>query len=148
MEQNGSLFFHMNHMYRSYIEQLNQLLSKYHLYSSQWAILYLLHYRGSHTLNEMARLRSVEGPTITRLTNKLKDLGYVNTVHGEDRRTKKITVTERGVDVIQKIESEIEAFQSKITQGIPAEGMERMHAYITTIHENLKNQKVRHEWEP
>ncbi|CAG7616571.1 MarR family winged helix-turn-helix transcriptional regulator [Paenibacillus allorhizosphaerae] len=146
MEQNVSLFFHMNQMYRQYIDQLNQLLSKYNLYSSQWAILYLLHYRGSNTLNEVAQMRNVEGPTITRLTNKLKDLGYVITVHGEDRRTKKITVTDHGVEIIKKIESEIAEFQNKITQGIPTEGMEMMNAYIATIHDNLKKQKGCHDW--
>ncbi|PJO44024.1 MarR family winged helix-turn-helix transcriptional regulator, partial [Lysinibacillus xylanilyticus] len=83
-------------MYRPFINQVNVLLEKYQLFSSQWALLRLLKDKGSHTFVDIANFMFIEKPSVTRLVQKLVELGYVETVAGRDKREKLVQLTANG----------------------------------------------------
>ncbi len=100
-------------MYRPFTNQLNVQLEKYQLYSSQWAVLRLLIDKGPHSLVEIANFMFIEKPSVTRLVQKLGELGYVETVAGKDKREKLVQLTAHGETIVQEIQEHLKPFFRK-----------------------------------
>lgn len=70
---------------------------------------------------ELASYQSVEKPTMTRTVQRLKELGYLESVPTKDKREKRMQLTEAGVSVYQEVRLTIDAFEEKIIEGISEE---------------------------
>jgi len=132
------LFFHQYHkMYRPFIAKLNQELAKYELYSSQWSVLLLIHREGALTLGEISEHQLVERPTVTRTVQRLKRSGYVNAKPGEDKREKKIYLTELGENICTDMQMSIEQFQKEALQGISEEEQLKTSRILAKVYSNF-----------
>ena len=97
------IFFQQN---RYLVNQLNDVLKQHGLFSSQWTVLFLLHQNGPMTLTAIWKYLDVEAPTVTRTVTRLETLGWVERVHGADKREKMIDLTTKAIEQFPQIDAE------------------------------------------
>lgn len=124
-------------MYRPFINQINVQLEKYQLYSSQWAVLRLLMDKGPHSLVEIANYMFIEKPSVTRLVQKLVELGYVETVAGKDKREKLVQLTAYGANTVQEIQDHLKPFLEKALVGVSQQNIEIATQVLAKICANI-----------
>ncbi|QDQ02614.1 MarR family transcriptional regulator [Lysinibacillus fusiformis] len=124
-------------MYRPFINQINMQLEKYQLYSSQWAVLRLLMEKGPHSLVEIANYMFIEKPSVTRLVQKLVELGYVETVAGKDKREKLVQLTAYGANTVQEIQDHLKPFLEKALAGVSKQNIEIATQVLAKICANI-----------
>lgn len=112
-------FYEYNVTYRPYVNQLNNELAEFQLYSSQWRIMHFILYNGGKTVSEIAHYQKVEKPTTTKMVQRLVDLGYLQSTTGTDKRIKLIELTEKGKDICAQVQAKIDKFQQHLLEGIP-----------------------------
>lgn len=124
-------------MYQPFVTLLNQKLAKYELYVSQYAVLRELYREGDLTIGEISKRRSVERPTITRTVQRLHSLGYVEGKSGNDKRERKISLTDLGKKTCAEIQHSIEEFELKALEGISKADQMKAAEILAKVHLNL-----------
>ncbi|MFJ8099946.1 MarR family winged helix-turn-helix transcriptional regulator [Lysinibacillus sp. NPDC096212] len=124
-------------MYRPFINLVNVQLEKYQLYSSQWALLRLLMDKGPHTFVDIANFMFIEKPSVTRLVQKLVELGYVETVAGRDKREKLVKLTANGEEVVQEIKAQLKPFFEQALAGVSEKDIEIATKVLANICANI-----------
>ena len=124
-------------MYRPFINQVNVLLEKYQLFSSQWALLRLLKDKGSHTFVDIANFMFIEKPSVTRLVQKLVELGYVETVAGRDKREKLVQLTVNGEEIVQEIQAHLKPTMEQALAGVSERDIEIATQVLANICANI-----------
>ncbi|MFL0581862.1 MarR family winged helix-turn-helix transcriptional regulator [Solibacillus silvestris] len=112
------IFFQQN---RYLVNQLNDVLKQHGLFSSQWTVLFLLHQNGPMTLTAIWKYLDVEAPTVTRTVTRLETLGWVERVHGADKREKMIDLTTKAIEKFPQIEASVVSFEKKMTDNLSEE---------------------------
>lgn len=125
-------------MYRPFTNHINLQLEKYQLYSSQWALLRLLTDRGPHSLVEIANFMYIEKPSVTRLVQKLVELGYVETVAGKDKREKLVRLTEHGENIVKEIQANLKPYLEGSLAGVSEKDIEIATRVLEKIRANIK----------
>lgn len=124
-------------MYRPFINLINEQLGKYQLYSSQWALLRLLTDKGPHTFVDIANFMFIEKPSVTRLVQKLVELGYVETVAGRDKREKLVQLTANGEEIVQEIQAHLKPTMEQALAGVSERDIEIATQVLANICANI-----------
>lgn len=124
-------------MYRPFINLINVQLGKYQLYSSQWALLRLLMDKGPHTFVDIANFMFIEKPSVTRLVQKLVELGYVETVAGRDKREKLIKLTAHGEAIVKEIQTHLKPTMEQALAGVSERDIEIATQVLANICANI-----------
>jgi len=124
-------------MYRPFINLINVQLGKYQLYSSQWALLRLLMDKGPHTFVDIANFMFIEKPSVTRLVQKLVELGYVETVAGRDKREKLVQLTVNGEEIVQEIQAHLKPTMEQALAGVSERDIEIATQVLANICANI-----------
>lgn len=124
-------------MYRPFINLINVQLGKYQLYSSQWALLRLLMDKGPHTFVDIANFMFIEKPSVTRLVQKLVELGYVETVAGRDKREKLIKLTAHGETIVKEIQAHLKPTMEQALAGVSERDIEIATQVLANICANI-----------
>ncbi|MEQ6353841.1 MarR family transcriptional regulator [Lysinibacillus sp. M3] len=124
-------------MYRPFINLINVQLGKYQLYSSQWALLRLLMDKGPHTFVDIANFMFIEKPSVTRLVQKLVELGYVETVAGRDKREKLVQLTANGEEIVQEIQAHLKPTMEQALAGVSERDIEIATQVLANICANI-----------
>lgn len=124
-------------MYRPFINLVNMQLEKYQLFSSQWALLRLLMDKGPHTFVDIANFMYIEKPSVTRLVQKLVELGYVETVAGRDKREKLVQLTTNGEEIVQEIKAQLKPFFEQALAGVSEKDIEIATKVLANICANI-----------
>ncbi|MED4202920.1 MarR family winged helix-turn-helix transcriptional regulator [Neobacillus mesonae] len=131
-------FFHQLLMlYRPFERRLNIELGKHELHRAQWTIIYYLENFGSATLVELSNYQGVEKPTITRTVSQLEKLGYVAHVPGEDKREKRMQLTDAGKQLYQTVRVTVDEYEEEILQGISEEELKTTITMMEEIRKNI-----------
>ena len=125
-------------MYRPFTNQINLQLENYQLYSSQWGLLRLLTDRGPHSLVEIANFMYIEKPSVTRLVQKLVELGYVETVVGKDKREKLVQLTEHGENIVEEIQANLKPYLEDSLADVSEKDIEIATQVLAKIRVNIK----------
>ncbi|RHW32726.1 MarR family transcriptional regulator [Lysinibacillus yapensis] len=136
-QKEPTLFDSYRELYRPYVNAVNNRLAKYQLYTSQWVVLRLIRVKGPFTQAEIAKETRVEKPSVTRITQKLIDLGYVETKQGEDKREKYVRLTVLGEEVYEQLQKELTDFLKDLTEGISEEDLKTARNVLNQILQNV-----------
>jgi MarR family transcriptional regulator, transcriptional regulator for hemolysin len=132
-------FFHQHQQFsRSFTKKLNEQLVGIGLYQSQWMIVYYLKQHGTATLVEISLNLDVEKPTISRTVDRLEQLQLIKKIPSQDKRERKIQLTEKGNQVYQEAKKVVEAFEQKLLEEIPEVELDRALMTIKLLKEKLK----------
>lgn len=125
-------------MYRPFTNQINLHLEKFQLFSSQWGVLRLLMDRGPHSLVDIANSMYIEKPSVTRLVQKLVELGFVETVAGKDKREKVVQLTALGEKTVQEIQAYLKPFLEDSLADVSEKDIEIAMKVLAKIRMNIK----------
>lgn len=107
--------------YRSFSNQLHDVLLPYGLTANQWGLIRYLFESGPATFSDVANFWQVEKPTITPTAQKLIEREYIYILPGMDKRQKMMHLSDRGIEMYKKIKQSIEIFQEDLMEDIPKE---------------------------
>ena len=114
----GRQIFHVSRAWRA---ELDRRLSHLGLSQARWQVLLnLARMKGVQpTQRELAQSISIEGPTLARLLDGLEKQGLVKRLAvTEDRRAKRIMLTQEAGPLIEKIETIAEARRKELLSGL------------------------------
>jgi DNA-binding MarR family transcriptional regulator len=97
---------------------------------------------GSATLVELSDYQSVEKPTVTRIINRLEELGYIEQVPSKDKREKRMQLTKHGQKVYKDVRVTIDTFEQDILKGISEEEQLEAIRIMREIRNNIKNEGI------
>lgn len=120
---------------RSWRAELDRRLAHLGLSQARWLVLlHLSRMTEPPTQRELAQSVGVEGPTLARLLDSLETQGFVRRLPvPEDRRAKKIVLTEAAQPLIQQIEAISGQMHHDLLSGINEEDLQacsRVHQLI------------------
>jgi MarR family transcriptional regulator for hemolysin len=133
-----TLFYELTAIYRPFLNRLDRILNEYHLFSSQWRIMKFLLDKGPHTISEIAQHNFVEKPTITRLVQKLSELGYVEAITGEDKRVRRIQLTDSGREICDEVFKKLDVFYDFLLEDINEATQQDLSDSLEKISKKLK----------
>ncbi|MNN78859.1 putative HTH-type transcriptional regulator [compost metagenome] len=126
-------------MYRPYINKLNEVLSPFNLSSPYWFIMFRIVNEGPQTISDISIRQNVEKPTITKMVQRLSELGYVEAVPGDDKRTKFIQLTDKGREIFDQVQHKLDVFQSNLAEDMSEDEQLLVARALENIRRKIEN---------
>ncbi|MFJ5295393.1 MarR family transcriptional regulator [Pseudomonas sp. NPDC088368] len=126
---------------RGWRAELDRRLADLGLSQARWLVLlHLARFKdAAPTQRELAQSVGVEGPTLARLLDSLESQGLVKRqAVVEDRRAKKILLSDTARPLIEKIETIATALRHELFEGIDEEDLRVCMRVHSTILANLE----------
>ncbi|WBL15909.1 MarR family winged helix-turn-helix transcriptional regulator [Sutcliffiella sp. NC1] len=139
MEDSLQLFHKIHQLSRKVIKDNNQILQPFTIYSGQWTVLYVLKTQGTQTISELSDYLSVEAPPMTRMIQRLEKQGYVVRTTGEDKRVKRIQLTEKALLEYPKWEEAIAKRNEEIMSNLSSK--EELLTLLNEMLEQINTKK-------
>ncbi|WP_183167339.1 transcriptional regulator SlyA [Azomonas macrocytogenes] len=124
---------------RSWRAELDRRLAHLGLSQARWVVLlHISRIPEAPTQRELAQSVGVEGPTLARLLDSLENQGFVKRLMvPEDRRAKKIVLTDKAEPLIRQIEAISSQMHQDLISGIDEEELQSCLKVHQTILKNL-----------
>jgi MarR family transcriptional regulator for hemolysin len=125
---------------RGWRAELDRRLAELGLSQARWLVLlHLARFKEPPTQRELAQSVAVEGPTLARLLDSLENQGLVQRQAVlEDRRAKKIVLSDTARPLIAKIEAIATALRVELFDGVDEDDMRVCMRVHTQILANLE----------
>ncbi|MBZ9534652.1 MarR family transcriptional regulator [Cytobacillus oceanisediminis] len=124
-------------LYRPFENKLVHVLGTHHIQRAQWTILFYLYEYGSATLVELSSYQGVEKPTITRTIQQLEALGYVEQMTSQDKREKRMQLTELGKETYLTVRIAVDKFEEEIVHNLTENDLKEAIQIMSSIRNNL-----------
>lgn len=123
------------HISRGWRAELDRRLADLGLSQARWLVLlHLARFSEPPTQRELAQNVGVEGPTLARLLDSLETQGLVQRQAVlEDRRAKKILLSDTALPLIERIETIANELRTELFEGVDDEELKlcmRVHSQI------------------
>lgn len=128
----------VNQLGRYFSKALNEGITEYGIYSSQWAVALYIHMNGECTQSELAEYLYVEAPTMTKTLSRMEKAGFIEKRIGTDKREKIINLTEKAMEAYPKWQAISDSLESKAIAGIDMSELEVFEKVLSQMMCNLK----------
>lgn len=118
MDKSQQIFDTLLNIRRLYVQEMNDLLNSYQLSSAQWLIFKSIAQKAPTTLVEVAKDRTIEKPTATKVIHRLIELGLIETSEGKDKREKILNLTNVGTEQYETISHAVSKKQSEMLESV------------------------------
>lgn len=139
MTEHQQIFDTLLNIRRLYVEEMNNLLNSYHLSSAQWLIFKSVAQNAPTTLVEVAKDRTIEKPTATKVIHKLIELNLIMTTEGKDKREKILTLTHEGKTHFEIIYDAVSNKQKQLLETV--EQLDTLSSQLELISTQLQLRK-------
>ena len=112
---------------------MNEKLKEYHLYSSQWAILYCLDQYGPMKQTDIWQYLNVEAPTTTRTLVKMERNNWVVRLEGKDKRERIVQLTDNAELLIPEIKESIQEIEQSLLINFDPDEIQQFHTLLKKI---------------
>ena len=140
MEEKKSIGMLVKQIGHIYEKELNLLLKRVGITSSQYSVLHYLFQCGKEniTQRDIEKQLSLRNPTVTGLLKRLDEKGFVFAVPGtEDRRCKHVFLTEKAYDIQRRMEAERRKIDKKLTLGMNKKEKEQLEKLLDKVLYNI-----------
>jgi len=96
-------WFNIRRASRAITQYFDNYLRPYGIRVTQGNILGILHFKGESSITELAEFLFMDRTTLTRNIKPLHRKGLLSVNSGSDKRTKILTITDKGSELIQKV---------------------------------------------
>ncbi|WP_053072005.1 MarR family winged helix-turn-helix transcriptional regulator [Ornithinibacillus contaminans] len=131
------LFYEYVSMYRPFLNELNEQLAPFRIHLSDWKILYFILREGGNTVSAISTHFKVEKPTITKIIQKLLELGYVEVITGTDRRVKVIQLTDEGQEICNQVNDTLDQLHEYLLEDVSEEEQLLVARVLQSISQKL-----------
>ncbi|OTG79480.1 MarR family transcriptional regulator [Acinetobacter sp. ANC 5054] len=95
-------------------DEINTLLVPYQLNYSLWQVMFVIREKNGCTSIEMAEYLNVSKPSIAKRVHALSELQILTHVETEDKRQKKLILSESGESLFKQCAQEIDRFENSL----------------------------------
>jgi len=131
------LFHTLHQLSRLLTNKLNEALKPLGLYSSQWAVIFVLKNKGPLTQKQLCEYLFVEAPPMTRTIQRLVKQGFVVQVPGKDKREKYVQLTDEALSHFPNWESVVTEVNESLLKPLPEKVQKELLTWQKTWLENL-----------
>lgn len=125
-------------MMRLFTKTLNDSISPYGLYSSEWTVLnYLIHHDGLLQADIAAALE-IEPAAISKTLSKMEKKGLITKSFQQDKREKYISLTPAAKELFPTLAEAVRTHRHTALNTVPEEHLRLMLQTICTMTDNLK----------
>lgn len=125
-------------MMRLFTKTLNDNISSYGLYSSEWTVLnYLIHHDGLLQADIAAALE-IEPAAISKTLSKMEKKGLITKSFQQDKREKYISLTPLAKDLFPDLAAAVRTHRKQALASLPESQLRLMLQTISTMTDNLK----------
>lgn len=122
---------------RMICDEINTLLLPYQLNYSLWQVMFVIHEKQSCTSIDIANYLNVSKPSITKRTLILSQLGILTQLATQDKRQKKIALSNAGLQLYQTCASVINDFEQSMIQQFDQKDVVLSTALLNTLIDQL-----------
>jgi DNA-binding MarR family transcriptional regulator len=122
---------------RMICDEINTLLLPYQLNYSLWQVMFVIHEKQSCTSIDIANYLNVSKPSITKRTLILSQLGILTQLATQDKRQKKIALSDAGLQLYQTCASVINDFEQSMIQQFDQKDIVLSTALLNTLIDQL-----------
>ncbi|RFS32254.1 MarR family transcriptional regulator [Acinetobacter sp. SWAC5] len=122
---------------RMICDEINTLLLPYQLNYSLWQVMFVIHEKQSCTSIDIANYLNVSKPSITKRTLILSQLGILTQLATQDKRQKKIALSDAGLQLYQTCASVINDFEQSMIQQFDPKDVVLSTALLNTLIDQL-----------
>jgi MarR family transcriptional regulator for hemolysin len=117
---------------------LDERLAPLELTQTRWVTLYHLSKMGDGQPQcDLARSIGVEAPSLVRTLDQLTEQGLIERrPSDEDRRTKRVYLTDKATPLLKKIETVVEQARIEMIEGLSEDDIDQLDAILTRIEKN------------
>lgn len=134
------LFLLIHRFHRRYMTKLTSLLAPYELTPANWSLLHYLHINEMVTTSKLAQYWDVEKPTVSANVKALIQRGLIEATPGEDKREKKLMLTNSGKEYHDNIFPQIQSMQQALLSDIPEETRIQFEQFLLSMEATLKEE--------
>ncbi|WP_094605554.1 Transcriptional regulator SlyA [Sporomusa silvacetica DSM 10669] len=139
---NASTLIHLLYQTTRAISQgVNQALVEYGLYSSEWSIIVAIKKTGPISQIALAKYLNIEPAAISKTVVKLEEKGFVERKSGNDKREKKVLLTEKALSQYTIWEKAIDDHRQSILIDLPQEKQHELYVMLESIYSNSQKCK-------
>lgn len=136
MNNSDKLLHHLHQTTRIVAKGVNRLLEPWGLFCSEWSIIRILKLNGPQTQRALATFLHIEPPAVTKSLAKLEQKGLIDRNEGMDRRTKKVSLSEKALRLYPEWEKLVGKHRSALLDGLSKEKQVDLRNLLTNIREN------------
>lgn len=121
-------------------EDAHQLIDKYGLNPTEFAVMELLHHRGRQPIQKIGQKILLGSGSMTYVVDKLEKRGFVERLHCEkDKRVTYISITKIGVELIDSIFPEHAKNIEELMSGLDADEQDAAIELIRKLGLSVRN---------
>ncbi len=136
MREQAPLGFKIKQINNIYEKEINNLLKKLGLTSSQCAVLDFLFNSSADAVNQrdVEKALSLKNPTVTGILKRMEENGFVFMAPSvKDKRCKNIYLTEKAYAVQKKMVADRKKIDKKLTLGMNKKEIEGFHRLLDKV---------------
>ena len=119
------LQFRNNEIYRSGI------------YSAEWTVLTTVYKGKIQQQSDLIQYLALEPGAISRTLTKMEQKGLIKRSYRENERGKFIELTEKGMQLRQSLEEQVNAHRQRVLQGINVAERQQLKKIMSVLQKNL-----------
>ena len=122
-------------------DEVNMLLLPHNLNYSLWQVLYVIQHRQGCTSIEIADYLNVSKPSIAKRIHSLMQLHVLQQVETEDKRKKKLILSQNGQQLYEDCSKLIDRFEQSLIQNFDSELLNQSTHLLQQIIQQLEASK-------
>lgn len=124
---------------RLFTKNLNDVISPYDVYSSEWTIINYLHHHEAISQADLAAALQIEPAAVSKTIGKMEKKGLITRSSAKDKREKHISMTPKCRELFPQLAATLARHRQQSLTGISEKSRQDMLQMMKTMFDNLKN---------
>lgn len=132
-----ALIHHLYLTMRAFTKGVNEVMKPLGLYSSEWTVLNFVAKHDSFPQSDIAAALEIEGAAISKTLSKMEQKGLIARTSSQDKREKRISLTEKGRELYPLAAQAAERHRSAVLSGLSPENRQQMLSFIQSMLDHI-----------
>ena len=122
---------------RAFSKTLNNEIYRSGIYSAEWTVLTTVYKGKIQQQSDLIQYLALEPGAISRTLTKMEQKGLIRRSYRENERGKFIELTEKGLQLRQSLEEQVNAHRQRVLQGINVAERQQLKKIMSALQKNL-----------
>ena len=122
---------------RAFSKTLNNEIYRSGIYSAEWTVLTTVYKGKIQQQSDLIQYLALEPGAISRTLTKMEQKGLIKRSYRENERGKFIELTEKGLQLRQALEEQVNAHRQRVLQGISVAERQQLKKVMSALQKNL-----------
>ena len=122
---------------RAFSKTLNNEIYRSGIYSAEWTVLTTVYKGKIQQQSDLIQYLALEPGAISRTLTKMEQKGLIKRSYRENERGKFIELTEKGLQLRQSLEEQVNAHRQRVLQGINVAERRQLKKIMSVLQKNL-----------